>query len=66
MKKFDPKKIMKENNILSTFLDEDGLISALEDSYNQGVNDVLEWLKKMEHLSSNLQYLLDEWNNQNK
>ena len=51
MKKFDPKKIIEENNIHSTFLNEDGLVSALEESYSQGVNDVLDWLKKMEHLS---------------
>ena len=66
MKKFDSKKIIRENNIHSTFLNEDGIVSALEESYNQGVNDVLDWLKKMEHLSSNIQYLLDEWNNQHK
>lgn len=63
---FDPKKIMQENNVHSTFLNEDGLVSALEQSYNQGVNDVLRWIEQMDDLSDNVKYLVEEWNNQHK
>lgn len=62
----DFKKIIRENNIHSTFINEDSIVSALEQSYNQGVNDVLDWLKKMDYLSDNINYLVEEWNNQNK
>jgi hypothetical protein len=58
-------RIIKERNTHSTFLNEEGLVNALEESYNLGVVDVLSWLSKMEHLCPNVQYLIEEWNNQN-
>jgi hypothetical protein len=59
-------KIIKERNVHSTFINEEGLVNALEKSYNLGVEDVLSWLSKMEHLCPNVQYLIEEWNNQNQ
>ncbi len=66
MKKIDYDKIIKERNVHSTFLNEDGLVNALKESYNLGVSDVLTWFSKMEHLSPNINYLIEEWNNQNE
>jgi hypothetical protein len=59
-------RIIKERNAHSTFLNEEGLVNALKESYNLGVVDVLSWLSKMEHLCPNIQYLIEEWNNQNQ
>lgn len=66
MKQSDFKKIIQENNIHSTFLNEEGIVAALQQSYSLGVKDVLDWLKNMNHISDNVEYLLDEWNNQHK
>ena len=62
----DFKKIMKENNVHSTFLNEEGVISALNHVYLLGQKNVLEWLSNQKHLSDNIDYLIDEWNNQSQ
>lgn len=64
--KHDLMKIIKKNNVHSTILNEKGIVSAMEESYNLGVNDVLDWLSKMDYLSNNIEYLIEEWNNQQK
>jgi len=66
MNNSEMNKIIKERNVHSTFINEEGLVNALEKSYNLGVEDVLSWLSKMEHLCPNVQYLIEEWNNQNQ
>jgi hypothetical protein len=65
MNNSDINRIIKERNVHSTFLNEEGLVIALKESYNLGVENVLSWLSKMEHLSPNIHYLIEEWNNQN-
>ena len=62
----DFKKIIRENNIHSTFLNEEGMLSALKQSYELGEKNVLDWLSKQTHISDNIQYLLDEWKNQSQ
>jgi hypothetical protein len=37
----------------------------MTDSYNLGVNDVLNWLSKMDYLSDNIEYIIEEWYNLN-
>ena len=56
-----------EKNINNTFvLDKDGVIKSMEESYELGSKEILEWLSKMEYLSDNINYIIDEWNNINK
>jgi hypothetical protein len=56
-----------EKNISNNFmLDKDGVIKSMEESYELGSKEVLEWLSKMEYLSDNINYIIDEWNNINK
>jgi hypothetical protein len=50
----------------SAFLDKNSVEKCMEDSYNLGVRDVLEWLSKMQHLSDNIEYIIEEWKSQNK
>jgi hypothetical protein len=60
------EKIIENNIINNVFLDKESIQKCVEDSYNLGVNDVLDWLSKMDYLSDNLKYIIEEWNNQNK
>lgn len=48
----------------SAFLSESAIKSCMHQSYNMGVEDVLEWLKKNDHLSDNINYLIEEFQNQ--
>jgi hypothetical protein len=53
-----------EKNINNSFvLDKDGVIKSMEESYELGSKDVLDWLSKMEYLSDNINYIIEEWNN---
>jgi hypothetical protein len=60
------EKIIENNIVNNVFLDKESIQKCVEDSYNLGVNDVLNWLSKMDYLSDNLKYIIEEWNNQNK
>lgn len=53
-----------EKNINNNFvLDKDGVIKSMEESYELGSKEVLDWLSKMEYLSDNINYIIKEWNN---
>lgn len=60
--------LIKQHNNHSVFLDTDGMTKALKLCYYMGKKDgnkeVLEWLSKMDHLSDNIQYIKEEWENQ--
>ena len=66
----DYTKLLKEHNISSMLLDETGCVNAMDICYKTGKEDgnqeVLEWLSKMDYLSDNIEYIKDEWKNQNK
>jgi hypothetical protein len=56
-----------EKNINNSFvLDKDGVIKSMEESYELGSKEVLDWLSKMEFLSDNIPYIIEEWENKNK
>ncbi len=56
-----------EKNISNNFiLDKDGVIKSMEESYELGSKEVLDWLSKMDYLSDNINYIIDEWNNRKK
>lgn len=50
----------------STFLSESAIESCMHQSYKLGTEDVIKWLLENKHLSDNIQYIVDEWNNQNR
>jgi len=53
-----------EKNINNNFvLDKDGVVKSMEESYELGSKEVLDWLSKMEYLSNNINYIIEEWNN---
>lgn len=57
-------QLMKEHNVHHMFLNESGIINALEKSYNQGTSDLLNWLSEQSHLCNNINYIIEEWKNQ--
>ncbi len=62
--KSELKKIIENNIVHNSFLDKESVEKCVVESYNLGVNDVLNWLSKMDYLSDNIKYIIDEWNNQ--
>ena len=62
--------LIQEHNNHSAFLNTKGMVEALRISYKEGkkdgVQEVLSWLSKMGHLSDNMEYIIEEWKNQNK
>jgi len=57
-------KIYEDTIPHSSFLDKTSVEKCMKNSYNLGVKDVLEWLSQMKHLSNNIEYIIEEWNNQ--
>jgi hypothetical protein len=49
----------------SSFLSKKAVVNCMEQSYEMGRQDVLQWLSKMDYLSDNINYILEEWKNQN-
>lgn len=64
--KTELEKIIKSNIIHNTLLDMRSIEKCVDESYNLGVQDVLDWLSKMDHLCDNIHYIIEEWDNQNK
>jgi lipoate-protein ligase A len=53
-----------DKNINTSFvLDKEGVFKSMEESYELGTKDVLDWLSKMDYLSDNITYIIEEWNN---
>jgi len=64
--KSELEKIIEKNIVHNSFLDKQSVEKSVVESYNLGVNDVLDWLSKMDYLSDNVKYIIEEWNNQHK
>jgi hypothetical protein len=59
------KQIYDKNMNTSFVLDKEGVFKSIEESYNLGTKEVLDWLSKMDYLSDNIDYIIEEWNNKN-
>jgi len=57
------EKIYNKNINTSFVLDKEGVFKSMEESYKLGTEEVLDWLSKMDYLSDNITYIIDEWNN---
>jgi hypothetical protein len=60
------KEIYEKNIFNNIILNEKNIIKSMEESYDLGAKEVLDWLSKMDYLSDNIGYLIDEWENLNK
>ena len=63
--KSELEKIIEKNIVNNIFLDKESVVDAITDSYTLGVNDVLNWLSKMDYISDNIEYIIEEWYNLN-
>lgn len=59
-------QIYEKNIKHSIISDPKSIEKCINESYHLGVQDVLDWLSKMDHLSDNIPYIIQEWNNQKK
>lgn len=57
-------EIYDKNIVHTSFLDKRTVMKCMEDSYYLGVNEVLNWMSEMNHLSDNVDYLIQEYKNQ--
>ena len=60
------EKILSKYVVHTGFFDRDSVEKCMEKSYDLGVEEFLEWLSKQDHLSDNINYIIEEWENQNK
>ena len=60
------EKILSKYVVHTGFFDRDSVEKCMEKSYDLGVEEFLKWLSKQEHLSDNINYIIEEWKNQNK
>jgi hypothetical protein len=59
------RDIIEENVVHSLVLNHPSIEKCAEKSYNLGVTDVLDWLSKKDYLTDKLEYIIEEWSNQN-
>lgn len=68
--KIDFLEILDKHNPHSVFMDKKSICDAMNESYllgkTQGNIEILEWLSNMDYLSDNIQYIKEEWKNQNQ
>lgn len=59
-------EIYDKKIVHSSFLDRRTVSQCMKDSYDLGVEDVLNWLSTQAYLSDNIKYIVEEWKNQQK
>ena len=59
-------EIYDKNIVHTSFLDKRTVMKCMEESYNEGITDFIKWMSKMSHLSDNIDYIIEEYKNQNK
>jgi hypothetical protein len=60
------EKILSRYIVHTGFFDRNSVEKCMEKSYDLGIEEFLEWLSKQDHLSDNINYIIEEWENQNK
>ena len=60
------EKILNTHIVHTGFFDRNSVEKCMEESYALGIEEVLEWLSKQDYLSDNINYIIEEWKNQNK
>jgi hypothetical protein len=60
------EKILSRYIVHTGFFDRNSVEKCMEQSYDLGTKEFIEWLSKQDHLSDNINYIIEEWENQNK
>lgn len=63
-------ELVLEYNQHNTFLNLKGMVNGMKTCYQQGLLDgekrVLDWLSNQKHFTDNIDYIIEEWKNQNQ
>lgn len=60
------EKILSRYIVHTGFFDRNSVEKCMEKSYDLGTKEFIEWLSKQDHLSDNINYIIEEWENKNK
>jgi hypothetical protein len=60
------EKILNTYVVHTGFFDKNSVEKCMEQSYDLGSKEFIEWLSKQDYLSDNINYIIEEWENQNK
>ena len=60
------EKILNTYVVHTGFFDRNSVEKCMEQSYDLGTKEFIEWLSKQDYLSDNINYIIEEWENQNK
>jgi hypothetical protein len=60
------EKILDTYVVHTGFFDRNSVEKCMEQSYDLGTKEFIEWLSKQDYLSDNINYIIEEWKNQNK
>jgi len=64
--KLSLEKILNTYIVHTGFFDRNSVEKCMEQSYDLGTKEFIEWLSKQDYLSDNINYIIEEWKNQNK
>jgi hypothetical protein len=62
----DLNEIYDKHIVHSSFLDKRTVDKCMQESYGLGVQDVLNWLEKMDYLTDNMDYIIEEFKRQKR
>jgi hypothetical protein len=60
------EKILNTYVVHTGFFDRNSVEKCMKQSYDLGTKEFIEWLSKQDYLSDNINYIIEEWKNQNK
>jgi hypothetical protein len=60
----DLNEIYDRHIVHNSFLDKRTVDKCMEESYKLGVQDVLNWLREVDYLTDNMNYIIEEFKNQ--
>jgi len=60
------EKILNTYVVHTGFFDRNSVEKCMEQSYDLGAKEFIEWLSQQDYLSDNINYIIEEWENQNK
>jgi len=60
------EKILNTYVVHTGFFDKNSVEKCMEQSYDLGAKEFIEWLSQQDYLSDNINYIIEEWENQNK
>ena len=59
------EKILNTYVVHTGFFDRNSVEKCMEQSYDLGTKEFIEWLSKQDYLSDNINYIIEEWKNRN-